>query len=143
MILIAGNFGIIDWYTSLRDLITYAITLISTALLMSNGYIDTYNAILMLMVFFVYWMFMKYNKTIEKTMRKAVYLKSKFRIGPRLEDAEIAEAQTQKRRGFEYIPDYYTEVPYKLEGGFIECTYQGVTGIFFIHEKRSQTKLNR
>eukprot|EP01022_Parablepharisma_sp_SALTPOND_P013750 TRINITY_DN1846_c1_g1_i1.p2 TRINITY_DN1846_c1_g1~~TRINITY_DN1846_c1_g1_i1.p2 ORF type:complete len:5107 (+),score=843.18 TRINITY_DN1846_c1_g1_i1:25620-40940(+) len=130
LILIAGAFGEIDWYTSLRDMITYAITLFAISMLLTNGSIDTSNTILMLLIFFVYWAFMQFNKTIEKYARQAVYLKNKFRVGPRLTDSQISEIHSLKRRVFESLPESYIETPYKLENGWVECTYQGNTGIF-------------
>ncbi len=132
LIFIAGTFGEIDWYTSFRDMIVYAIVLFATSMLIMDGTISSSNAILMLFVFFVYWMFMKANSFIEKFLRKTVYLHKKFRVGPRLTDAQIVEFHGMPRRAAENLPETCAEdaISAPIENGFATCSYMGLTSIF-------------
>jgi len=132
LILMAGSFGEIDWYTGMRDMITYTITLFATAMLLTKGSIDTSNSILMLLIFFVYSTFMKFNSFIEKYARKTAYLNNKFKLGPRLEDDQIPEIHYIKRREFECLPETTTQYPYELVKNWVVCDYQGLIGIFCI-----------
>ena len=130
LIFFAGSYGEIDWYTSLRDMITYSIVLLAIGLLVSNSEIAITNALLMMLIFFVYWIFMHYNSKIEKYLRKAAYLKKKYKILPRLADEQIKELHSIKRREFECLPEYYIEDKYEMKKGRIELTYHDVTSNF-------------
>jgi hypothetical protein len=70
LILFARVYGEIDWYVSLRDMITYALVLLAAGLIFSDSTINITNALLMLLIFFVYWVFMQCNSIIEAYLRK-------------------------------------------------------------------------
>ena len=128
-IFIAGAIGEIDWYTSFRDIITYVITLFATAMLLLNSTIAPTNSILMLLIFFIYWMFMKFNHYVEKFARQTARLNKKFKVGPRFTDAQILEAQSLSRREFEYTPESFMDQQYKYVDGFVVCSFLNVTGM--------------
>eukprot|EP00826_Nyctotherus_ovalis_P048179 TRINITY_DN5645_c0_g1_i1.p2 TRINITY_DN5645_c0_g1~~TRINITY_DN5645_c0_g1_i1.p2 ORF type:complete len:277 (+),score=66.69 TRINITY_DN5645_c0_g1_i1:103-933(+) len=129
MILFAGPYGEIDWYVSLRDMTTYAICLLAIGLLISNGTITTTNAILMLMIFFVYWVFMQYNSKIENYARKSVRLRKLYRILPRLKDEQIEEKHKIERRALEYLPEYYLDSDYVVTDGWLQINSLGTVCI--------------
>eukprot|EP00831_Metopus_contortus_P037753 TRINITY_DN2973_c0_g1_i3.p2 TRINITY_DN2973_c0_g1~~TRINITY_DN2973_c0_g1_i3.p2 ORF type:complete len:217 (+),score=45.88 TRINITY_DN2973_c0_g1_i3:62-712(+) len=120
LIFLAGRFGEIDWYTGFRDMITYAFTLFCTAMILMDSTIAVWNTIVMLLIFFVYWLFMKFNKYIEKFLRETMRLRKKFKVGPRLCDEEIRAIHCLKRRENEYKPEDYLDYVYEIRDGFIK-----------------------
>jgi len=125
MILFAGAYGEIDWYVSLRDMITYAICLLAIGLLLSNGTITTTNAILMLLIFFVYWLFMQCNSKIETYARKSFKLRKLYKVPPRSKDEEIANINRIERRELEYLPEYYIDSDYVVKDGWLQINSLG------------------
>jgi Ca2+/Na+ antiporter len=125
MILFAGAHGEIDWYVSLRDMITYAICLLAIGLLISNGTITTTNTMLMLAIFFVYWVFMQYNSVIENYARKSLRLRKLYKVLPRCKDEEIATKHRIERRELEYLPEYYIDSDYVVKDGWLQMNSLG------------------
>ena len=136
LILFAGVYGEVDWYISLRDMITYSICLLAIGLLVTNGYINTTNTILMLLVFFVYWVFMQFNSLIETYLRKSAYLSKKYKILPRFPDEEIPKFHSIKRREFECIPEYYTDTEHTYKDGWLEFSCHGIDSIINLNLNR-------
>jgi len=126
LILLAGVYGEIDWYVSLRDMITYSLVLLAAGLILSDNTIDIANSLLMLFIFFIYWAFMQFNTKIEAYLRKVAMLKKKFKIPPRYTDEQIAGIHSIDRREFEWLPEYYMETDTIAKDGFLEFGGDGM-----------------
>lgn len=124
LILFAGTLVEIDWYIAIRDMTTYSVTLLCTAMLITDGSIQDWNCVVLLLVFFIYWIFMSFNVYIEKNAREWNRLRIKFAVGPRLPDDEIQALHYILRRDGASTPELILEAKYEIKNDLIFVTGQ-------------------
>ena len=95
--MLAGKLGRIDWYTFLRDTFTLCVVLLSISLLLINHAIVFWNALIMLFIYIIYTLVMKFNKSLERFLRKKVELREKFKLPKRLQGEELHQMHFNPR----------------------------------------------
>jgi len=124
MFFIAGPLGEIDWFTGYREMLTYIITLFAVAMCLLSNDIVLWNAIIMIVIYFIYWLFMQFNQVIEKKFKSAVG--DTKEEDPRLSDSEIKRIHGLKRRKLLNTPEAILKEKYRYENGYVLCEYKGV-----------------
>ncbi len=124
---LAGSLGEIDWFIGYRDMITYAITLFAIAMCILDDTIVLWNTIVMIIIYFVYWLFMQFNKMIEKKAKEIVAGQKEEAL--RLDEEEIRELHRVKRREITDTPEGIVEQQYTLKNGYVFCKHKNVERI--------------
>ena len=124
MFVIAGPLGVIDWFTGYREMLTYSITLFAVSMCLLNNDIVLWDAIIMIAIYFIYWLFMQFNQVIEKKFKSAVG--DGKDEDPRLSDGEIKQTHKLKRRNLLNTPEAILKENYMYENGYVLCDYKGV-----------------
>ena len=123
-IYLAGSLGEIDWFIGYREMLTYAFTLLAIALCILDNSIVLWNTIVMILIYIVYWLFMQFNKVIERRVKDAVA--GKKEEDPRLDDNEITELHRIKRREIVSTPESILQEKYALLNGYIVCKQKDI-----------------
>eukprot|EP01022_Parablepharisma_sp_SALTPOND_P032083 TRINITY_DN827_c0_g1_i2.p1 TRINITY_DN827_c0_g1~~TRINITY_DN827_c0_g1_i2.p1 ORF type:complete len:1944 (+),score=85.16 TRINITY_DN827_c0_g1_i2:3283-9114(+) len=123
-IFLAGSLGEIDWFTGYREMITYAVTLLAISMCLLSNSIVMWNTIVMIIIYIAYWLFMQFNRVIEKKIKEA--MANQKEEDPRLDDGEIVELHKVKRREITNTPESILDEKYKLDKGYVICRYKNI-----------------
>ena len=121
--LVVGRFGVYDWYICGRDIITYLVVVLTIALMFLDPNISWWNPLILLGIYGLYIIFMKFNKPIEKYIRNYVRLRNKFKPKEREHESYIKRIQLNPYSRFKLAE--IQEENYTLQNGILTVNYKG------------------